>query len=161
MAHKKLTILGYDYYFTENGIELINSSFADSDGNIVYTNSTGKGISVYQVIYKNGLYVQANNPTVLANGYQMFKDNKKYLWFDNGRLFSGFKIVDGRFYFLYQGEKITSSFQNVAGVKFYVDQNGDTISGLKYSNNQLMDFGHDDSFWLKKVLSEPKPEFMN
>lgn len=161
MAHQKRTIMGYDYYFTENGIELINSSFADTNGDIIYTNTTGKGIAVYQVIFKNGLYVQANNQTVLANGYQMLQDSKKYLWFDNGRLFSGFKIVDGKYYFLYQGEKLTSSFQNVAGVTFYVDQDGNTISGLKYTNNQLMDFGRDNSFWLKKTIKEQKPNFMN
>ncbi|MDI6503166.1 hypothetical protein QMA60_10490, partial [Leuconostoc suionicum] len=78
-----------------------------------------------------------------------------------GHLFSGFKIVNGRYHFFYRGDKLTNSFQNVAGVTFFVDDAGDSISGLKYANNQLHDFGHDNSYWLKKSVGEKKPDFLN
>ncbi|MDI6498933.1 glycoside hydrolase family 70 protein [Leuconostoc suionicum] len=161
MATETMTIKGYDYHFMPNGIELTNYTFTDINGQDIYTNSDGKVMKAYRVILQDGLYVLKENKGILASGWQVLDTDNKYYQFESGHLFSGFKIVNGRYHFFYRGDKLTNSFQNVAGVTFFVDDAGDSISGLKYANNQLHDFGHDNSYWLKKSVGEKKPDFLN
>lgn len=161
MATETMTIKGYDYHFMPNGIELTNYTFTDINGQDIYTNSDGKVLKAYRVVLKDNSYVLKENTGILANGWQVFDKDGQFYQFDNGKMFSGFKIVNGKYYFFYKGNKLTASFQNVAGVTFYVNDDGESISGLKYANNQLHDFGHDDSYWLKKSVGEKKPDFLN
>lgn len=161
MATNKMTIKGYDYYFMPNGIELTNYTFTDLNGQDVYTNSDGKVLKSYRVVLKGNKYVLKENAGILASGWQVLDNDDRFYQFENGQLFSGFKIVNGKYYFFYKGNKLTDSFQNVAGVTFYVNDDGESISGLKYDNNQLHDFGHDNSYWLKKSVWEKKPDFLN
>lgn len=161
MATNKMTIKGYDYYFMPNGIELMNYTFTDLNGQDIYTNSDGKVLKSYRVVLKGNKYVLKENAGILASGWQVLDNDGRFYQFENGQLFSGFKIVNGKYYFFYKGNKLTDSFQNVAGVTFYVNDDGESISGLKYANNQLHDFGHDNSYWLKKSVWEKKPDFLN
>ena len=161
MATKAMTIKGYDYYFMPNGIELMNYTFTDLNGQDVYMNSDGKALKSYRVVLKDNKYVLKENTGILASGWQVFDSDGQFYQFENGQLFSGFKIVNGKYYFFYKGNKLTDSFQNVAGITFYVNDGGESISGLKYDNNQLHDFGHDNSCWLKKSVWEKKPNFVN
>lgn len=161
MATDTITVKGYNYHFMSNGIELTNYTFTDINGQDIYTNSDGKVLKAYRVMLKGNNYVLKENTGILANGWQVFDKDGQFYQFDNGKMFSGFKIVNGKYYFFYKGNKLTASFQNVAGVTFYVNDDGESISGLKYANNQLHDFGHDDSYWLKKSVGEKKPDFLN
>lgn len=161
MATDTITVKGYNYHFMPNGIELTNYTFTDINGQDIYTNSDGKVLKAYRVVLKDNNYVLKENTGILANGWQVFDKDGQFYQFDNGKKFSGFKIVNGKYYFFYRGNKLTASFQNVAGVTFFVNDDGESISGLKYANNQLHDFGHDDSYWLKKSVEEKKPDFLN
>lgn len=161
MATDTITVKGYNYHFMPNGIELTNYTFTDINGQDIYTNSDGKVLKAYRVVLKDNNYVLKENTGILANGWQVFDKDGQFYQFDNGKMFSGFKIVNGKYYFFYRGNKLTASFQNVAGVTFFVNDDGESISGLKYANNQLHDFGHDDSYWLKKSVGEKKPDFLN
>ncbi|CAK1247818.1 Glucan-binding domain (YG repeat) [Fructobacillus fructosus] len=97
----------------------------------------------------NGHYYPARPQDNLElNGY--IQDyNGDWRWYENNRVFTGFKFYTGAYYWFQDGVRQDNSFHEVWGKTYYTGADGRAVQGKQVVNGITLDFGDDDTYYLR------------
>ncbi|MBA5972271.1 glycoside hydrolase family 68 protein [Leuconostoc mesenteroides] len=143
------------YYWFVNGVRQ-NAGWREAWGMKYYTDASGRALQGIQIIDgqaydfgTNGTY----NLKSAASGYlyspSYSKANGGYNWFENGKLYTGFRYYMGTYYWFVNGVRQNAGWREAWGKKYYTDANGRALQGIQKIDGQQYNFGNDGTYYLR------------
>lgn len=141
----------YQYY--ADGV-LQKNAWVKQYGLTYYANANGVIVSGLQTI--DGVtYDFGSDDTYFSrgplNGY--IKDGSKYnggyRWYDDGKLFSGFKYYMGTYYWFVDGVRQNAGWRYAWGLTYYTDDQGRAVQGHQVIDGKSYYFGDDGTYYLR------------
>lgn len=161
------------YYWFENGVRQDNQ-WKRAWGNRYYVGNDGRAVQGLQTINQKQYYFGDNKTFYLRTnqdvyiGNQHFKADAQgvltkasqsrqgYLdtsngwrWFENGRLFTGFRYYMGAYYWFEKGVRQENKWQQAWGYRYYVGADGRAVQGHKKIDGHWYYFGNNNTFYLR------------
>ncbi|MDD9138235.1 glycoside hydrolase family 68 protein [Fructobacillus sp. CRL 2054] len=78
-------------------------------------------------------------------------DNGGFRWYENNKLFTGFRYYMGTYYWFDDGVRQDNQFHEAWGHLYYTDANGRAVQGDQVINGQHYNFGNDGTYYMRST----------
>lgn len=116
-----------------------------------YTDNSGRAVQGVQKI--DGTYYNfGNDGTYFERGgyiYDGSSQNGGYRWYNDGKLFTGFRYYMGTYYWFVDGVRQNAGWRQAWGMTYYTDQNGRAVQGIQTIDGKTYNFGTDGTYYLR------------
>lgn len=80
---------------------------------------------------------------------QVNSSNGGYHWFENGKLYTGFRYYMGTYYWFVNGDRQNAGWRYAWGYTYYTDANGRAVQGTKTIDGVTYYFGNNGTYYLR------------
>ncbi|MCO0831673.1 C39 family peptidase [Fructobacillus sp. W13] len=144
--------MGTFYWFVD-GVRQ-NAGWREAWGMTYWTDNDGRAVQGHRNINGQDFYFGDDGGFYLrSSGYLHDGSNQNggYRWYENGKLFTGFRYYMGTFYWFVDGVRQNAGWRQAWGMTYYTDENGRAVQGTRIIDGKLYDFGNDNSYYMRPI----------
>lgn len=131
------TIDGKQYNFgDDNTFYLREDASYTVDGKVYHTDQNGQSVPWTGYIYDGS------------------SQNGGYRWYEDGKLYTGFRYYTGTYYWFIDGVRQNAGWRQAWGLTYYTDNDGRAVQGSQYIDGQWYFFGDDGTYYRRFASSE-------
>ncbi|MFC4760745.1 glycoside hydrolase family 68 protein [Fructobacillus durionis] len=137
------------YYWFDEG-DRQNNCFHEAWGHIYYTGADGRAVQGHQRINGQDLYFGDDGTYYLRSSgylYDGSSQNGGYRWYEDGKLYTGFRYYMGTYYWFINGVRQNAGWRSAWGMKYYTDDSGRAVQGIQKIDGTYYNFGNDNSYY--------------
>lgn len=145
--------MGAFYYFNK-GVRQENK-WVSEWGNTYYVGGDGRSVQGHAYMINGVAYDFGNNGTFHKRGrtsgyvYDGSKKNGGYRWYEDGKLFTGFRYYMGTYYWFVDGVRQNQGWRTAWGYKYWTDKEGRAVQGWQTIDGTRYYFGEDGTYFLR------------
>ncbi|MCO0831696.1 GDSL-type esterase/lipase family protein [Fructobacillus sp. W13] len=141
------------YYWFVKGVRQ-NEGWREAWGRWYYTDADGRAVQGIRNI--NGQVFDFGNDGsfyMRSSGYLYdgSSQNGGYRWYEDGKLFTGFRFYMGTYYWFVDGVRQNAGWRQAWGMTYYTDETGRAVQGTHIIDGKVHNFGTDNSYYERPV----------
>ena len=142
------------YYFFINGVRQENK-WVSEWGNTYYVGGDGRSVQGNAYMINGVAYDFGNNGTFYKRSrtsgyvYDGSKKNGGYRWYEDGKLFTGFRYYMGTYYWFIDGVRQNQGWREAWGYKYWTDKDGRAVQGWQTIDGKRYFFGDNGTYFLR------------
>ncbi|MDD9139233.1 hypothetical protein H7198_06405 [Fructobacillus sp. CRL 2054] len=141
------------YYWFVDGVRQ-NAGWRQAWGMNYYTDNDGRAVQGHQNIGGQDFDFGNDGTYYLrSSGYlhDGSSQNGGYRWYENGKLYTGFRYYMGTYYWFVDGVRQNAGWRQIWGLTYYTDDSGRAVQGSRIIDGKLYDFGNDGTYYSRPV----------
>ncbi|MFH7282296.1 GDSL-type esterase/lipase family protein [Weissella confusa] len=145
--------MGAFYYF-KKGVRQENK-WVSEWGNTYYVGGDGRSVQGNAYMINGVAYDFGNNGTFYKRSrtsgyvYDGSKKNGGYRWYEDGKLFTGFRYYMGTYYWFIDGVRQNQGWRESWGYKYWTDKDGRAVQGWQTIDGKRYFFGDNGTYFLR------------
>ncbi|MFC4760746.1 GDSL-type esterase/lipase family protein [Fructobacillus durionis] len=141
------------YYWFVNGVRQ-NRGWHEAWGRLYYTDDNGRAVQgIYNINGQNFDFGNDGSYYLRSSGYLYdgSSQNGGYRWYEDGKLFTGFRYYMGTFYWFVDGVRQNAGWRQAWGMTYYTDASGRAVQGIQTIDGKAYNFGTDNTYYERPV----------
>ncbi|MFC4760729.1 hypothetical protein [Fructobacillus durionis] len=141
------------YYWFVNGVRQ-NRGWHEAWGRLYYTDDNGRAVQgIYNINGQNFDFGNDGSYYLRSSGYLYdgSSQNGGYRWYENGKLFTGFRYYMGTYYWFVDGVRQNAGWRQAWGMTYYTDATGRAVQGIQTIDGKAYNFGTDNTYYERPV----------